>query len=151
MEFLSDFHVVNVSFKIFDHLRLFEIGWDILVELVIWKFDPSFFRSVDPKTMVEGRVSMTVVFYQVGSQTSPLTTDLRCSFVNLSRITFKLKQLRVVRIPGSRGCSFEIRIRVTQTLTSIELSLERAPQVKIPEGPDPMTKTFLPIFSIPNI
>ena len=36
---------------------------------------------------------------------------------------------------------------MTITLTSIDLSLESAPQVKIPEGPDPITKTFLPIFS----
>ena len=53
--------------------------------------------------------------------------------------------------PDRRNPRVCIRIRVTQTLTSIELSLERAPQVKIPEGPDPMTKTFLPIFSILNI
>ena len=48
MKFLSDFHVIDVSFKIFDHLWLFEIRWDVLVELIIWKFDSSFFWSIDP-------------------------------------------------------------------------------------------------------
>ena len=48
MKFLSDFHVIDVSFKIFNHLWLLEIRWDVFIELIIWKFDSGFFRSINP-------------------------------------------------------------------------------------------------------
>lgn len=48
MKFLSDFHVIDVSFKIFNHLWLLEIRWDVLFELIIWNFDSGFFRSIYP-------------------------------------------------------------------------------------------------------
>ena len=103
---------------------------------------------------------MTIVFNEVSSETSPLTTDLRCSFINLLMVTFlSQKKISCMRWKSHRGTvprfvgygTLDHRngfLIATQTLTSIDLSVESAPQVKIPEGPDPITKTFLLIFSI---
>ena len=99
MKFLPDFHLIDVAFKIFDHLWLLKIWRNIFIELIVRKFNSSFFGSIDPEAMVKTWMTMTIFFNKISSKTGPLATNLWCSFINLSlddKIVTDTINLRIV-------------------------------------------------------
>lgn len=53
VELVSNIHVINVSFQVGDHCRLFEIGRDALIKLIVGQLNARLFRAVYPQAMVQ--------------------------------------------------------------------------------------------------